>query len=146
MKLIIDIPEDEVNECKMQVDMIKQEGFLIESLNTALKIHVANGIPLPKGHGRLIDEEEILRELGSYHIGGLDAIKNYNGENTWADGLHTAWVVIDDAETIIEADKEYKAEVITRGNCMLCGKELTEGLFLCKECGDKAKKESEDHE
>lgn len=48
--------------------------------------------------------------------------------------------------TIIEADKEYKAEVITRGNCMMCGKELTEGLFLCKECGDKVNKESEEEE
>lgn len=37
--------------------------------------------------------------------------------------------------------KEYEAKIITRGNCMICGKELTEGLFLCKECGDKAKKE-----
>ena len=33
---------------------------------------------------------------------------------------------------------KYEAEVITRGNCMMCGKELTEGLFLCKECEDKA--------
>lgn len=38
--------------------------------------------------------------------------------------------------------KEYKAEVITRGNCMICGKELTEGLFLCKECGEKANKKA----
>lgn len=44
MKLIIDIPKEEYDECKRQVDMIKQEGVLIESLNTALKIHVANGM------------------------------------------------------------------------------------------------------
>ena len=39
-----------------------------------------------------------------------------------------------------------KHEVITRGNCMMCGKELTEdeGLFFCKECVAKA--ESEDKE
>lgn len=37
-----------------------------------------------------------------------------------------------------KADKDYKAEVITRGNCMMCGKELTEGLFFCKECENKA--------
>lgn len=59
MQMVIDIPEQDYNECKMQVEMIKQEGFLIESLNTALKIHVANGTPLPKGHGRLIDEDTI---------------------------------------------------------------------------------------
>lgn len=37
-----------------------------------------------------------------------------------------------------KGDKEYEVEVITRGNCMICGKELTEGLFFCKECEEKA--------
>ena len=32
---------------------------------------------------------------------------------------------------------DYK--VINRGKCMLCGKELTEGLFFCKECEEKGK-------
>ena len=34
---------------------------------------------------------------------------------------------------------KYEAKAITRGNCMMCGKELTEGLFFCKECEDKGK-------
>lgn len=34
-------------------------------------------------------------------------------------------------------NKEYEAKVINRGNCMMCGKELTEGLFFCKECEEK---------
>lgn len=34
---------------------------------------------------------------------------------------------------------DYK--VINRGKCMLCGKELTEGLFFCKECEQKGKGE-----
>ena len=38
---------------------------------------------------------------------------------------------------ISETEKEYEVEVITRGNCMMCGKELTEGLFFCKECEEK---------
>lgn len=36
---------------------------------------------------------------------------------------------------------DYK--VINRGKCMLCGKELTEGLFFCKECEQKGKGEEE---
>jgi len=28
-------------------------------------------------------------------------------------------------------------KVINRGKCMLCGKELTEGIFFCKECEKK---------
>lgn len=34
---------------------------------------------------------------------------------------------------------DYK--VINRGKCMLCGKDLTEGLFFCKECEKKGGKE-----
>ena len=30
---------------------------------------------------------------------------------------------------------DYK--IINRGKCMLCGKELTEGIFFCKECEQK---------
>ena len=68
MKLIIDITEDEINECKMQVNVIKQEGFLIETLTTALKIHVANGKPL---------EEELHREKEqAYHLGDEDGRKS----------------------------------------------------------------------
>lgn len=42
---------------------------------------------------------------------------------------------------------KYEAKVITRGNCMMCGKELTEGLFFCKECEaiiEEDKEESEE--
>lgn len=36
-----------------------------------------------------------------------------------------------------------EAKIITRGNCMACGKELTEGIFLCKECREKSRKQEE---
>ena len=35
--------------------------------------------------------------------------------------------------------KKLDYKVINRGKCMLCGKELTEGLFFCKECEGKGK-------
>ena len=37
--------------------------------------------------------------------------------------------------------KKLDYKVINRGKCMLCGKELTEGLFFCKECEEKGDKE-----
>ena len=99
MKIVIDIDENIYtrlfdNGSIDAIDMLKA------------CVAIRKGTPLPKNHGRLIDAEEFLRELGSYHIGGIDAIKKYNGENTWEDGLHTAWRVIDDAETIIETESE----------------------------------------
>ena len=36
--------------------------------------------------------------------------------------------------------RKYEVKVITRGNCIGCGKELTEGLFFCKECEEKGRK------
>ncbi len=102
MKLVIDIPEEMYKDYVL-VNLSRGNGKnIVYDFLKAIK----HGTPLPKGHGRLIDADEIIRELGSYHIGGLDAIKNYNGENTWEDGLHTAWRVIDDAETIIPAESE----------------------------------------
>lgn len=34
---------------------------------------------------------------------------------------------------------KYEAEIITRGNCMICGKKLTDGMCLCEECREKAR-------
>lgn len=89
MQIVIDIPEEEYNECKMQVGLMKQEGIIIESLNTALRIFVANGTPLPKGHGAIKDVSQIeipMCEDRAYE--------------TWVQ------VAINAAPTIIEADIE----------------------------------------
>lgn len=102
MELVIKIPDEEYRWIKKSDETVFANVASKECMLHAIK----NGIPLPEHHGRLIDVDETLRELGSYHIGGIDAIKKYNGENTWEDGLHTAWRVIDDAETIIEADED----------------------------------------
>lgn len=101
MQIVIDIPEDEYN-------IIKKSNAPMTWVEHLIK----NGTPLPKGHGRLIDESKVKK---------------------------CGWNFIDhhaktDAPTIIKADKEY----VTRGNCMMCGKKLDEGLFFCKECEAKA--------
>lgn len=46
MQIVIDIPECFYEYCKAQTDPIE------------IELAVANGIPLPDGHGRLIDAEE----------------------------------------------------------------------------------------
>lgn len=43
-----------------------------------------------------------------------------------------------DDELSVDLSKEYDLQIINRGNCMLCGKLLTEGLFFCNECEKKA--------
>lgn len=55
MKLIIDIPE------KLYKNVVEdtKRGFI----GSDVWIAVANGIPLPKGHGRLVDENYVIAEL-----------------------------------------------------------------------------------
>lgn len=49
IELVIKIPEELYNECKRLGD---KRDTLFEAIR--------NGTPLPKGHGRLLDEKEIL--------------------------------------------------------------------------------------
>lgn len=76
MKLIIDIPECFYEYCKTQTDAIE------------IELAVAKGIPLPKGHGRLID---------------ADAMQKYQ-----IDTFGQRLLVIDTAPTIIDAESEDK--------------------------------------
>lgn len=76
MEIVIKIPEELYKQITVEKEYFLEDG---ESLCTA----VANGTPLPKGHGRLIDEEQIPGD------GGWD----------FSDRLMLT-------PTIIEADKE----------------------------------------
>ena len=49
VELVVKIPED-------AYDFIKRTGYHTQSLYNAIK----NGTPLPKGHGRILDEKDIL--------------------------------------------------------------------------------------
>lgn len=52
MKIVIDIEEERYNQIKRCAD-----NFLVGALERAVK----NGTPLPKGHGRLIDADALMK-------------------------------------------------------------------------------------
>lgn len=92
IELVIKIPEETYEYWKEH----KYEYILSEA--------IANGVPLPKGHGRIGDLDALERNM----IGG---IKSANFEEGYADYAHINNV--DDcvdcvryADTIIETDKE----------------------------------------
>ena len=87
MEIVINIPEDEYNKiCSGHFDT---DGYFKMNLKEAFK----NAILLPKGHGRLIDEDEAIK-----------CIKEVEGEDAiWAIGL-IEWAC--SKRTLIEADKE----------------------------------------
>lgn len=64
----------------------------VEEMRMAIK----NGTPLPKGHGRLIDADEL-------YDGFIDGTEGYDCQ-TW--NRIEIGDIIEDAPTIIEADKE----------------------------------------
>ena len=83
---MIRIPKDEYDFIQLYGGIKPFSGNLIAKL-------IKNGIVLPKGHGRLIDADELFLDIQTDEQMRL--------------GEHLAWVRerIDDAPTIIEADK-----------------------------------------
>lgn len=89
MQIVIEIPEE------MYRQLINGR-----SGNTLINKAIKNGIPLPKGHGRLIDAKELTDRLEA-----LSADK-WNESVGASKGLDFAIEITEDAPTVLEADKE----------------------------------------
>ena len=90
MQIVIDIPEEEYE------DIIYSEDCGLHRLTRA----IANGTPLPEGHGRLIDADVLDRDLENAQVNLGDALSE-----AFDDGLAWASEVVSKSPTIIEADK-----------------------------------------
>lgn len=88
MQIVINIPEDVHERIKRLVD---DDCFSHDIVGANMK-RIAKGTPLPKGHGRLIDENDLIHE----------DIKCADGYEY--DIVHAGY--IDSAPTIIEAESE----------------------------------------
>lgn len=87
IELVIKMPKNTYRQIQA---LARNNYFEYDICGNSMR-RIANGIPLPKGHGRLIDEKILLRKLRSRNFG-------FNLP-TWVK------VAIDDTPTIIEADK-----------------------------------------
>ena len=87
MKIVIDILESAYETCKALKDVENEQGTFTDLMIDA----IGNGTPLPKGHGRLIDADEIQFENTEF-----DTYEDYC----------IAFDAINKAETVLEADKE----------------------------------------
>ena len=83
MQIVIDIPKG----CYETIC----DGFLNECINFVTEA-IKNGIPLPKGHGRLIDAESMKR-IDAIQRGNFNSIESIR-----------AWIGI--MPTVVEADEE----------------------------------------
>lgn len=97
MKFIIDISEETYNA------VIGDEWIDSEYINNVIR-SIQNGTPLPEGHGKLIDADELSKRL-------VNSSMFYRGETAdmfdtrFADGLREADIKLSEAPVVIEADK-----------------------------------------
>ena len=89
MKIIIDIEEEIYKECIPYKDTPIMSNLAND--NSEIVHAVANGTPLPKGHGRLIDADKLLGSDGII----VDSRKCH----------YIPMIDVYQAPTIIEADK-----------------------------------------
>lgn len=100
IELVIKIPEEMWERVK--------EGYVPLGINKYLR----NSTPLPKGHGRLSDLDKIwskLKELEEYYQAEFLKKSNMIHESAMNGRLYgftNAKYIVQDAPTIIEADKE----------------------------------------
>lgn len=130
MQIVIEIPEVIYGIVKETEPRMEPTDFMGIVVNA-----IANGTPLPKGHGDLIDRSKIYKAIPAEEDNCTGMGMSYDEMDAYNEGIDAMYRLVKGAPTIIEADSKYEAKAITRGNCMMCGKELTEGLFFCKECG-----------
>lgn len=86
MQIVIDIEKDDYKTIKSNYE----NGFTYKPFGI-----IANGTPLPKGHGRLIDADKLINGFELSDLEG-DSIDN----------LNNVCSIINSYPTIIEADKE----------------------------------------
>jgi len=91
MKLVIDICESFYNDCKTYYETHDEMASII--------LTIANGTPLPKNHGRLIDADNTISKICGNSCG-------CHLKECGRDEHCFSVTRIESAPTIIEADKE----------------------------------------
>lgn len=105
MEIVIKIDDERYND----IQRIAEVQFESNYFKTAEQI-IANGTPLPKGHGRLIDSEIVwnkLKELEEHYQAEFLKKSNVIHEIAMSGRLYgftNSKFVVQDAPTIIEAD------------------------------------------
>lgn len=102
IELVIKIPEEIrlalINNLQLSIDYQAICDLYIKQA-------MINGIPLPKGHGRLIDEKSLRMEIIGHQY-SINFCEEHNIDNSINLGMLN--ILMADAPTIIEADKENK--------------------------------------
>lgn len=99
MQIVIEIDEEVIEHAKEMTEGSIDEYKAIRA--------IANGTPLPKGHGRLIDADELLKAMDTWDKFGVDAnTKIIPVKNCYVPYVHYDDMIqaVKGMPTIIEAD------------------------------------------
>lgn len=124
MKIVIDIPKE-------YYDGIKD--IPVEQSTTDMLI-IRTGTPLPKGHGRLIDADELLEAIDTWDKFGYTAGRNLIRLNQDNKDMYEAYIHFEDAVNCIEN----MPTIIPANNtiiCPNCGIEQYNDKEYCMDCG-----------
>lgn len=108
MQIVIEIP-DGIYDTIQADEMISREQLAV------LQMKILNGTPLPKGHGRLIDSDDMIEDLHRQckEVFKLDAVKPEDYyiakdakfmQATWKEWCDSFCVWANNRKTIIDAD------------------------------------------
>lgn len=96
MKIVIDIGEDYYRIIKHDVE---------HGMDYLPCILIANGKPLPKGHGDLIDRSKIYKAIPAEEDNVTGQGMTYEEMDAYNDGIDAMYSLVRGAKPIIEADK-----------------------------------------
>lgn len=95
MEIVIKIPEEEYkNICLMSKD----------GIGMALYDWIANGTPLPKGHGDLVDRNCIRKAIYAADDNYTGMGMTYDEMDFYNEGIDSMWSKLQNADPIIKAD------------------------------------------
>ena len=95
MQIVIDIDEDTYGYMQSRCEYQNKGDKGLSKFEEA-GVAIKNGIPLPKGHGRLIDADKAIYEINEMKVQGETSIM----------AVILAKVLIRGSKTVIEADDE----------------------------------------
>lgn len=113
MQIVIDIPEAYYEALRKTDAMISGQRSG-KTLMSVIYNAIANGIPLPKGHGDLIDRTELYNQTAEWEAQALEQVNKFNPAYSrdewrwWSAVLKERGAFkhdVADTPTIIEADK-----------------------------------------
>lgn len=98
IELVIKIPD-------ILMEYIVKGRDLSEEQNDEMAYAIADGIPLPKGHGRLIDISKIHKAIPAEEDNLTGQGMTSDEMDAYNDGIDAMWNLVQRAETIIEAER-----------------------------------------